>query len=108
MLKNTPLQHGENVLVPIKALPAGEFKESKMVIVGHSETGHHHVLTSTENVKVVEFEDRMYVEVMLDSLLTHKKTDQKHDTLTVKKGSYEVVHKTEYNPIIKVIARVFD
>ncbi len=108
MANNTPYQHGENVLVPISKLPEGEIKEFKTVIVGHSETGHHHVLTSPSNMKIVEVGDRMYIETMFDSLLSHKKTQDKHDTLTIKPGIWEVVHKTEYNPITKALARVFD
>jgi len=105
---NTSIQHGENVLVPIEGLPDGNIIETKMVVVGHSETGHHHILTSPVPMKVVELSDRMYVEVMLDSLLSHKKNQDKHDTLTVKPGIWEVKHKTEYNPITKVLGRVFD
>lgn len=108
MSKNTTIQHGENVLVPVTKLPQGKVIETKMAIVGHSETGHHHVLTSPQNMHVVEADDRMYVEVMLDSLLTHKKSHDKHDTLTVKPGIWEVHHKTEYSPLEKVLRRVFD
>lgn len=103
-----PIQHGENVLVPVSKLPNGKIVETKIVIVGHSETGHHHVLTSTVPMNVVEVEDRMYVEVMLDSLLKHKKAQDKHDTLTVKPGIWEIKHKKEYNPITKALSRVFD
>lgn len=105
---NTPIQHGENVLVPIAHLPEGEAKLVKTIIAGHSETGHHHVLTSTQGMKVVEIGDRMYIENAFEALLTHKKASDKHDTLTVRPGIWEVKHKTEYNPITKVLSRVFD
>lgn len=105
---NTPIQHGENILVPITSLPKGEVKEFKTVIVGHSESGHHHILTSPQNMKIVEIDDRMYVETLFDSLLSHKKTQDKHDTITVKPGIWEIKHKLEYNPISKAISRVFD
>lgn len=105
---NTPIQHGENVLVPIDKMPEGKVKEFKTVIVGHSETGHHHVLGSAQTMKVLEIGDRMYIENLFEALLTHTKTDQKHDTLTVKPGIWEVVHKNEYNPITKALERVFD
>lgn len=107
-MNNTPLQHGENVLVPIATLPAGEIKETKMAIVGHSETGHHHILASKQPMRIVEVGDRIYIENMFEALLSHKKAQDKHDTLTVKPGIWEVMHKTEYNPITKIIARVFD
>lgn len=105
---NTPIQHGENILVPVTRLPEGKTTEVDSVIVGHSETGHHHVLTSEQPITVVEADDRMYVEVVLDSLLSHKKTQDAHDTITVKPGIWEIRHKTEYNPITKVLDRVFD
>jgi len=107
---NTPIQHGENVLVPIDKLPEGKVTEVDSVIVGHSETGHHHVLTAKRkgSIRVVEVNDRLYIETMFDSLLTHKKSTDKHDTLTVKPGIWEVGHKTEYNPITKALSRVFD
>lgn len=104
----TTIQHGENVLVRVNKLPEGEIKEFKAVVVGHSESGHNHILTSERPMRVVEVDDRMYVEVMLDALLTHKKTHDKHDTLTVTPGIWEIKHKTEYNPITKVLSRVFD
>jgi hypothetical protein len=107
-MKNTPIQHGENVLVPIAKLPEGKVHETKMVIVGHSETGHHHVLTSKQIMRVVEIDDRMYIETVFDALLSHKKTQDRHDTLPVRAGIWEVRHKLEYNPITKVLARVFD
>jgi hypothetical protein len=105
---NTPIQHGENVLVAIEKLPEGKAHEFKTIIVGHSETGHHHVLTSEQPMKVIEIDNRMYIETMFDALLTHKKADQKHDTLVVKPGIWEVKHKTEYNPVTKALSRVFD
>lgn len=106
--RNTPIQHGENVLVPVAKMPEGEVQEHKTIIVGHSETGHHHVLTSRQPMKVLETDDAMYIEVMFDALLSHKKTQDKHDTLTVNPGIWQVKHKTEYNPISKALSRVFD
>lgn len=105
---NTPYQHGENILVPITELPKGKVREVKSIIVGHSETGHHHVLTSDQPMRVIEVDDRLYIETMFDALLTHKKAQDKHDTLTIHPGIWEVKHKTEYNPITKALSRVFD
>jgi hypothetical protein len=105
---NAPYMHGENVMVPINKLPEGDVKEFTVAIIGHSETGHHHVLTSKQPFKVLEVDDRMYVETMFDALLTHKKTQDKHDTLTIKPGIWEIKHKKEYNPLTKVLQRVFD
>lgn len=105
---NIPLQHGENVLIPIEKMPDGEAKEVKSIIVGHSETGHHHVLDSPQSMRVIEVGDRMYIEVMFEALLSHKKAQDSHDTLTVAPGIWEVHHKLEYNPITKLVGKVFD
>ena len=39
-----PLLHGENAIVPVSKMPSGKTEKHTTYIVGHSETGHHHVL----------------------------------------------------------------
>lgn len=48
--KRVPIMHGENFLVPVDSLPAGEVTKTKLYIAGHSETGHHHVLESQTDI----------------------------------------------------------
>lgn len=105
---NTSIQHGENVLVPIAKMPEGEVTKSKSVIVGHSETGHHHVLTSIVDIDSLEYDGNLHIEITVESSLSHKKAQDSHDTIPVKPGCYRVHHKTEYNPVDKVLTAVFD
>ena len=108
---NTPIQHGENILIPVDSMPTGKKVTTKTLIVGHSETGHHHVLELPISGAVVyqdEKTDELYVELLEKAMLSHSKTHDKHDTLTVLPGIYKVRHKTEYNPITKLLQRVFD
>ncbi len=107
-MNNEPKTHGENFFEPIAKLPEGPIKEVKSLIAAHSESGHNHLLTSDHPFKVVQVNDRTYIEVMFDALLSHQKTFNKHDTLTIEPGVYEIKHKTEYNPITKMLSRVFD
>jgi len=85
-------------------------KDHKTYIVGHSETGHHHVLESTTDFKVMSNKDKdlLYVRLFKPAKLVHKKTQDAHNTLTVPAGTYQVVRKNEYNPWTEVVGRVFD
>lgn len=102
------IQHGENVLVQIDKMPEGNVAKSNLIIIGHSETGHHHVLSSTVEMESIETADGLHITITVEATLSHRKTQDKHDTLPVRPGIYLVRHKTEYNPITKVLDRVFD
>lgn len=43
-MQSKGLRHGENLLIRVPAMPSTGTKTYKSFIVGHSETGHHHVL----------------------------------------------------------------
>ena len=43
---STLIRHGEVMLVPVDTTPAGAAEKVTSCIVGHSESGHHHVLDS--------------------------------------------------------------
>lgn len=94
------------MLVPIKDKVEGA--EYSVFIVAHSETGHHHVLESKTKFVVSEKDKQFLVELFEPAKLVHKKTVDKHKTLTVPAGKYKVVYKNEYNPWEQVISRVFD
>lgn len=106
---NKTLRHGEIILHPVSAFPKGRKKQVTSYIVGHSETGHHHVLESTDTFKVLKTaEDSVWLEILSPANLVHKKQVDKHNTLTVSPGKYKVIYKTEYDPWSKVIKRVED
>lgn len=103
------IRHGEIILHPVNELPKGKVEEHKSFIVGHSETGHHHVLESTNAFKVLTSDkDSLWLEVLKPAKLVHQKTTDKHKTLPVAPGKYHVIYKTEYDPFLKVIRQVQD
>lgn len=98
--------HGENMLTPAE-MPKGKAKQLKRFIVGHSESGHHHVLESTVDMDVIEAAETI-IRVNRTAKLKHLKSFDIHETLTVEPGVYKITHKTEYDPFQKVMRRVFD
>jgi hypothetical protein len=48
MPQRTPIRHGEILLLPVDSVPHGQTNQVTSCIVGHSESGHHHVLESGE------------------------------------------------------------
>lgn len=94
------------MLVPIKTKVTG--KESTHYIVGHSETGHHHVLESETPFVVSESDKQFVIELFAPAQLVHKKQLDKHKTLPVAPGRYKVVKKTEYDPWQQIIREVHD
>ena len=109
-MKNIPIIHGENVLLPVAKLPKGKKSTHKTFIVGHSETGHHHVLEAEKASKfdiIIKGED-MYVSSKQVTNLVHKKTHDIHKTVKVQPGFYKVIRKNEYDPFQQVIRQVWD
>lgn len=110
---NYAIRHGEVFLQPVDAAPTKdvEVKEHKTFIVGHSETGHHHVLESktkfTVTTDVVE-QAFMYITLEQPGTLVHKKTVNRHNDLIVPAGTYKVINKTEYNPFTQAMEKVWD
>lgn len=107
---NKCIRHGEVMLVPVNNTPEGEFKEYDVFIVGHSETGHHHVLESKAKFEVMSDAEKkdLYLRLFEPARLVHKKQLDAHKTLTIQPGVYRVVHKQEYDPWNQIITRVFD
>ncbi len=106
---NKPIRHGEILLHPVSELPKGKLGSHKSYIVGHSETGHHHVLESTDDFKILKTaDDSVWIEILTPAKLVHKKQIDKHRTLPVLPGKYHVIYKQEYNVWEKVLQRVVD
>jgi hypothetical protein len=110
---NYAIRHGEVFLRPVEKVPAKDVavQECTSFIVGHSETGHHHVLESKANFTVTEDAvDKafLYVTLFEPGTLVHQKTVNRHNNLTVPAGTYEVIRKTEYNPFTKAREQVWD
>lgn len=71
-------------------------------IVAHSETGHHHVIEAKPGVEVFGGEDPLvaYLRVMdqVEVTLEHLREFDKHESLLIKGGTYEVRRQREYTP----------
>lgn len=100
--------HGENFMRRIDTLPTGETSKAKMYVVGHSESGHNHVLTSKTDMEVLTFNGHDYVLIDETAELSHQKTFDIHETVSVEPGVYEITHKTEYDPFAQVRRAVWD
>lgn len=105
---NNAVRHGECILIPVDKAPKGKTEKHKSYIVGHSETGHHHILKSDVDFDVVMDKLEVYLLLNREATLTHKKTVNKHRNVIVKPGVYKIGHKTEYDPFQKIKRRVFD
>lgn len=105
--KRVPVMHGENWFTPVAKLPKGDIKTARIYIAGHSETGHHHVIESKQDMQIVEGEQRGVL-INEVSRLFHQKTHDVHETINLAPGAYIIGHKTEYDPFQKVIREVWD
>lgn len=104
------VMHGECLIVPVDKLPRGGRKKESQCIIGHSETGHHHVLISKQPFEVMPETEKhsLYVRLFEPAEVKHQKTFDIHETQVLAPGGYAVYHKTEYDPFTEVVRRVFD
>lgn len=105
--KRTAVTHGELFFHPVDEMPKGNLQSFDSFIIGHSETGHHHVLTSEKKFDLIDGEDRA---VLLKEVgkLFHQKEHDVHETQILAPGAYKVYYKKEYNPFKKIVERVWD
>jgi hypothetical protein len=106
---NMNYRHGEIVLKKVTKVGEGKTSTVKSYIVGHSETGHHHVLESTKPYTVTKDKlGKLWLQLEAEAKLVHQKSHDVHNTLTIPAGIYEVGQKTEYNPFTRSIEAVRD
>jgi hypothetical protein len=98
MPQRTPIRHGEILLLPVDSMPYGTTEQVASCIVGHSESGHHHVLESDEVfAQIIAANGDLFVDLRHDTPLRHHKTHQRHRELRVPAGAWKVVRKTEFD-----------
>ena len=98
MSKRTPIRHGEVLLVPVDSVPTGRAEKVSSCIVGHSESGHHHVLESEDVFdEIVAANGDLYVDLNAPTPLRHQKRQQQHRELSVPPGAWRVVKKKEFD-----------
>lgn len=111
-MKNLKMhRHGEVLLTEVTSIPknAKLIYEGTEYIVGHSESGHHHVLEAKQPViRVYELDNELYLDVQGNSNLVHKKVGEIHKTQTVKKGTYKRIIKQEFDYFTGLIQEVRD
>lgn len=107
-MKKYSIRHGEVFLTPVDGEVKGKVSKHKSYIVGHSETGHHHVLQSNTEYDVIENDDELYIRLFKPGKLVHQKTVNRHNDLTVPTGTYKITRKQEYDPFQKVMRAVWD
>lgn len=91
---------GELHFRSIKRLPksAKLREDAAAVVVGHSETGHHHSFARECGVKFYETKDPLigYLMVSGPSLLEHHRSFDNHAAILFPPGVYEVRRRREY------------
>jgi hypothetical protein len=87
--------------------------ENGQMIVGHSETGHHHVIEHPEAVKIVVKPDTGAMTI-LRMLVTeptrviHLRGNDTHKAVDLPTGSYEIRGQQEYDPYAEIARRAAD
>lgn len=96
---------GDLYIRRIDKLPAGVTKvkpEKGKFVLAHSETGHHHVVTKRPGVEVFAGGDPLvsYLTVIdqTEVTLEHLRNFDKHESILVKGGTYEIRRQREYAP----------
>lgn len=98
MSNRAPIRHGEVLLLPVAAAPDGVRDAVKTCIVGHSESGHHHVLESDALfAQIVSTSSGLYVDLDTPTPLRHRKDHDQHRELIVPAGVWRVIRKTEFD-----------
>lgn len=100
---------GELLVIPVEAIPETAIKEERQdgkVVVGHSETGHHHVVVRDRVDLYQDPEDPLlaWLEVHdVDELpqiaeLIHERSFDTHEALGLTPGKYKIRRRREYTP----------
>jgi len=106
MPARTPIRHGEILLLPVTDTPTGTTQQVTSCIVGHSESGHHHLLESDEEfAQIVAMNGDMFVDLPSATPLRHRKTHQQHRELTVPAGAWKIIRKTEFDVHSTVVSQ---
>lgn len=99
---NNQAAQGDLLITRISQLPADAqaLQKTGMQIVAHSETGHHHVM-STESAtfyQAANDEFVLYVVVDNDTTLLHERGFDTHAPISVGPGIYRINRQREYTP----------
>ncbi|NTA27442.1 hypothetical protein [Allorhizobium ampelinum] len=107
---------GEISIRRIDALPAGVkplAPELGKYIIGHSETGHHHVMTldrkqAFESTNAPAGMRILYATLETAGELVHERGHDTHETISFEPGIYEFRLGREYDPYAELARQVAD
>lgn len=109
------VRHGEVMIVPIDTLPQGvkQIEHGREIIIGHSESGHHHVAVAVVGDDLTAYRStgtdlNLYLRVMSQTKVEHRKPSDQHEAKTLEPGYYWVNTKMAYDYFAKVMAKVVD
>ncbi len=94
---------GELAFVRVDSIPQ-DAKQAKDLIVGHSETGHHHVFQANPSVFRYTTADELvqYLDIKPSTkpaVLQHLREDHTHEAFTFPPGTYKVLNQRESTPL---------
>ena len=94
---------GELMIRKIESLPDNIQRissENNQYIVGHSETGHHHVIDEVDSLNMWQSADAFIAYITTDEPveLKHLRTDHRHESILIEPGIYEIRRQREYTP----------
>lgn len=107
---------GEITIRRVDKIPAGVkalTPELGKYIIGHSETGHHHVMTldhkkAFESEKAPEGMRVLYVALETAGQLVHERGHDTHETISFEPGIYEFRLGREFDPYAELARQVAD
>jgi hypothetical protein len=103
--------HGEMIILPIKEIPKNlaSVQKGHGVIVGHSETGHHHVIEGVAEAFAPKTGNVLYFVATRDTTFKHLKTFDRHEDMPIFGGQpYIALNKSEFDPFLDVLRKVRD
>lgn len=88
--------------------------ENNKLVIGHSETGHHHVLERSSGVSVTVLRKAPQGMRVLHAILNeanaliHEREHDKHETIALPPGEYRFLIAREYDPYEELARRSMD
>lgn len=96
---------GDVDIVPCDSIPQGLARanvENGLIIVAHSESGHHHAFAYQEDIEVYDKDEFVsYIHNRSDNVIElrhHKTGPDRHKSIGVPPGVYRIVRGREYTP----------
>ena len=93
---------GDVMFIAVDSIPENavqEQKDSKEIVVAHSETGHNHAIANSD-VSFYKADDfNMYLDIQSEYAdVVHHRSFDTHETIRLPKGKWQVRRQREYSP----------